>query len=76
VGLYGCETSCNCDVTGHFQCNTVCPAVDASVAPPVPIEPCAGLPLPLYCLMCGDGGVGCAHYIVNAVGQCQIETCP
>jgi hypothetical protein len=74
-GFYGCETSCNCDVTGHFQCNTVCPDVDASVPPPVPIEPCAGLPVPQYCVVCADGGLGCAHYVVNAVGQCQIETC-
>jgi len=76
AGFYGCETSCNCDATGHFQCNTVCPDVDASVPPPVPVEPCAGLPLPQYCLMCSDGGLACAHYVLNAVGQCQIETCP
>jgi hypothetical protein len=77
AGFDGCETSCNCDPTGHFQCSTVCPTVDASVPPPpIPVEPCAGLPLPNYCLTCEDGGLGCAHYVVNAVGQCQIETCP
>jgi hypothetical protein len=74
-GVNVCGTTCNCDATGHMQCSNTCSYyVDASVPPPVPIDPCAGIALPHSCLICPNGQMTCAHFVI-VNGQCEVQIC-
>ena len=62
----GCTQVCTCDGMGRYQCSQTCLP---------PSDPCAGLPIPKDCQLCGDGSYRCAHY-VDVAGKCVLETCP
>ncbi len=78
-GVPVCATSCVCDASGHFQCNTVCDGVDDASAPVdadlvTDASACLG-ELPALCQICDGGAYGCAHFVVDD-GTCQIAFCP
>jgi hypothetical protein len=72
-----CSSSCYCDASGRYECETGCE--DASAfpppPPPPPDNPCPNYAVPDICEVCSNGTTECAHAIL-ADGECQVEICP